>query len=170
MTFFSKRSSNMYDKSEFGKGYFLACNSLSVSLSRFEFLGFGDIFTGIEVVLTTIASLDVDLEPSSAVLYSLSTTVLEEDERFLLRLLIVISMSWARVANSWKLLGLIPFKMYMRSQFIPLMHISTAEVSRSLSLHSKLNARHRLMYSTTGSCSHWVVFVNSLMLTIRRVL
>lgn len=47
--------------------------------------------------------------------------------------------------------GLIPWRIYTRPQCIPWVHISTAEVSERRSLQSKLNARHRLMKSTTGS-------------------
>ncbi|KAH9611451.1 hypothetical protein KSS87_009101, partial [Heliosperma pusillum] len=143
----------------------LDCNSFNVGLSClkslvyasffFSYFGFAEILTGALLAVTVIASLDEPFEPLSVFLNSFfSPMALEEDDFVLFRALIVISISWARVANSWKLLGLIPFKMYRRSQFIPLMHISTAEVSLRRSLHSKLSARHRLMYSTTASPSH----------------
>ncbi|KAH9617064.1 hypothetical protein KSS87_014176 [Heliosperma pusillum] len=99
--------------------------------------------------------MDEPFEPLSVFLNSFFSPMdLEEDDFVLFRALIVISISWARVANSWKLLGLIPFKMYRRSQFIPLMDIPTAEVSLRRSLHSRLGGRRRFMYSTTVSPSH----------------
>ncbi|KAH9619447.1 hypothetical protein KSS87_014758, partial [Heliosperma pusillum] len=143
----------------------LDCNSFNVGLSRlkslvfassfFSYYGFAEILAGALLVVTGIASLDEPLEPLSVFLNSFfSPMVLEEDDFVLFRGLIVISISWARIANSWKLLVLIPFKMYRRSQFNPLMHIPTAEISLRRSLHSRLSARHLLMYSTKALPSH----------------
>ncbi|KAH9604617.1 hypothetical protein KSS87_019023, partial [Heliosperma pusillum] len=141
------------------------CNSFNVGLSRlkslvyasffFSYIGFEEILTCALLAVTVIFSLDEPFEPLSVFLNNIfSPMALEEDDFVLFRALIVISISWARVSNSWKPLGLIPFKMYRRSQLIPLMHIPTAEVSLRRSLHSRLSARHRLMYSITASPSH----------------
>ncbi|KAH9614364.1 hypothetical protein KSS87_008796, partial [Heliosperma pusillum] len=101
-------------------------NSFNVGLSRlkslvyasifFSYFGFAEILTGALLVVTVIASLDESFKPLSVFLNSFfSPMVLEEDDFVLFRALIVISISWARVANFWKLLGSIPFKMYRRS-------------------------------------------------------
>ena len=55
------------------------------------------------------------------------------------------SMSCARVANSSKVRGRIPWRMYKRPQCIPYMHISMADTSYNLSLHSRLKEHQRLI-------------------------
>jgi len=142
---FPRRSSSIFDKSKSGNGYFFSNSSFNVgcffpvSLENppflFSYLGFPGIRTG-SPVETAMDSLLEDFEDLGFFLNSpLSFQESDEEEDLLWRLVIVISISWAFVANSWKVLSLLIYKTYNKSHSIPWAHMSTAEASSRWSLY-----------------------------------
>ena len=154
----------MLDTSELGKGYYFSFNSFKVNrhlsfswvgLTSFTsfFLPRTDIFIG---VVFTIIDSQMGFIEFLSLAFPLCLSFCRSTIRSFLELWLVMlsSMSCARVVNSSKVWGCIPWRMYRRPQCIPCMRMSTVDTSDNLSLQLRLKEHQRLIQSITDSSFH----------------
>ena len=140
---------------ESGKGYFFSSNSFKVNRRlSFSWIGptsFTSFFLSLAQILMGVIFIVIDswmgfFEVLSFLFPSCLSFCRSTIRSFLKPWLAMLSsMSCARVANSSKVRGHIPWRMYKRPQCIPCMHISTANTSDNLSLQLRLKERQRLI-------------------------